>query len=221
MQGIRPAERHPGIAKLHRPGSVRQDGQPPGVPADDTGQRQRAVRHSAGLEVGPFRPQPVRQRPLQIPAAKKRSESDLGHREYCRRPGGHHPGIHAGGHGGILLGGTGPEGEPWDARECPQGPQQRRHHPAGVSPGRGTPAEDRPVDRAGGAGGIPAVCGRREPANHYPLAERAGHSHQPELPLPAQQLQHHAEKPEVHRRVPLQGRDHPGCGAAHHFQRIV
>ncbi len=49
--------------------------------------------------------------------------------------------------------------------------------PAGVSPGRGTPAEDRPADRASGAGGIPAVCGRRESADHHPLAERAGHSH--------------------------------------------
>ena len=51
--------------------------------------------------------------------------------------------------------------------------------------------------------------------------QRYGHSHQPELSLPAQQLQHHAEKPEVHRRVPLQGRGHSGCGAAHYSQRTV
>ena len=29
---------------------VRQDGQPPGISADDTGQRQRAVRYGTGLE---------------------------------------------------------------------------------------------------------------------------------------------------------------------------
>lgn len=36
--------------------------------------------------------------------------------------------------------------------KCPQGPAATAGPPSGVSPGRGTPAEDRPVDRAGGAG---------------------------------------------------------------------